>query len=71
MISILNTSNAKTRDEAFHLIIEKMSHSMQYIRLAYKFEHSYCSCCSYEYFHILCKVLNNYRILSYDAYYFS
>jgi hypothetical protein len=64
---VLNTSNAKTRDQALNIIIKQMTNSL-YIPLAYKFEESGCSCCRSEYFDLICKVGNEYKILCYDGY---
>jgi hypothetical protein len=68
MINILNTSNAKTRDQALNIIIKQMTNSLLYIPLAYKLEESGCSCCRSEYFDLICKVRNEYKILCYDGY---
>jgi hypothetical protein len=68
MIHILNTSNAKTRDQALNIIIKQMTNSLLYIPLAYKLDGSGCSCCFSEYFYLICKVKNEYKILFYDSY---
>ena len=68
MVSILNTSNAKNRDQAFNIIIKQMTNSLLYVPLAYKLEESGCSCCRSESFDLICKVGNEYKILSYDGY---
>jgi hypothetical protein len=68
MITILNTLNAKTRDQALHIIINQMTESLIYIPLAYKLEESRCSCCRSEYFNLICKVNNEYKILRYNGY---
>jgi hypothetical protein len=68
MTTILNTSNAKTRDQALNIIIKQMTNSLLYIPLAYKLEKSGCSCCRSEYFDLICKVRNEYKILCYDGY---
>jgi hypothetical protein len=65
---VTNTSNAKTRDQALNIIIKQMTNSLQYIPLAYKLEESGCSCCRSEYFDLICKVGNEYKILCYDGY---
>jgi hypothetical protein len=68
MTTILNTSNAKTRDQAVNIIIKQMIDSLLYIPLAYKLDGSGCSCCRSEYFYLICKVCNEYKILFYDGY---
>ena len=68
MNGILNTSDAKTRDQALNIIIKQMSHSSMYIPLAYKLDGSRCSCCRSEYFDLICKVGEEYKILCYEGY---
>ena len=68
MIRILNTSNAKTRDQALHIIIKQMTGSLLYQPVAYRLDESECSCCRSEYFELLCKVENEYKMLCYDGY---
>ncbi len=67
-MTTLHTSNAKTRDQAFDIIIKQMTNSILYIPLAYKLEESECSCCRSESFDLICKVGNEYKILCYDGY---
>lgn len=68
MLPILNTSNAKTRDDALNIIIKQMTNSLLYYPIAYKFGESGCSCCRSEYFDLICKIENEYKILFYDGY---
>ena len=68
MITILNTSNSKTREQALNVIIKQMTDSLLYIPLAYRLDESGCSCCRSEYFDLICKVRNEYKILCYDGY---
>ena len=56
MLTILNTSNAKTRDEALNIIITQMNNSSLYKPIAYKLDESGCSCCRSEYFNLICKI---------------
>jgi hypothetical protein len=67
MLPRLNTSNAKTRDQALNIILKQMTNSL-YIPLAYKLEESGCSCCRSECFDLICKVGNEYKFLCYDGY---
>ena len=68
MLTILNTSNAKTRDEALNIIITQMNNSSLYKPIAYKLDESGCSCCRSEYFNLICKIWDEYKIFSYDGY---
>jgi hypothetical protein len=68
MINILNTSYAKSRDQALNIIIKQMTNSLQYNPVAYRLDESECSCCRSEYFDLICKVENEYKILCYDGY---
>jgi hypothetical protein len=68
MITILNTSNSKTREQALNVIIKQMTDSLLYIPLAYRLDESGCSCCRSEYFDLICKVGNEYKILCYHGY---
>jgi hypothetical protein len=68
MTSILNTANAKTRDQALDIITKQMTNSTLYIPLAYKLDESGCSCCRSESFDLICKVGDEYKILGYDGY---
>ena len=68
MIPILNTSNAKTRGQALNIIIKQMTNSLLYRPVAYRLDGSGCSCCLSEYFQLICKVRNEYKILYYDGY---
>ena len=68
MLTILNTHNSKTREEALNKIIKNMNSSSSCKPLAYHLDGSGCSCCLSEYFYLLCKINNDYKILSYDGY---
>lgn len=68
MISILNTCNSKSRAEALDKIINNMNKSLLYKPLGYKLDGSGCSCCLSEYFYLVCKVQNDYKIFIYDGY---
>lgn len=67
MLSILNTSNAKTREEALNIIIKQTNNSL-YKPIAYKLDESGCSCCRSEYFDLICKIGDEYKIFSYNGY---
>ena len=45
-----------------------MTDSLLYYPLAYRLDESGCSCCRSEYFDLICKVENEYKILSYNGY---
>lgn len=68
MLSILNTSKSLTRIEALNTIIIQMKKSLIYTPIAYMFDGSGCSCCLSEYFYLICKIKNEYKILHYDGY---
>jgi hypothetical protein len=63
----INTSDAKTREEALHIIINKMNKAFC-IPIAYKLDQSGCSCCLSEYFYLICMMKNEYKIFSYNGY---
>ena len=65
---MFNTLNAKTREEAFDIIIEQMRNSVIYEPVAYEFRQSGCSCCLYESFTLIYKVNNEYKMLEYVGY---
>jgi hypothetical protein len=64
----LNTSNANSRVDALNIIIKKMTKSSLYCPVAYKNDGSGCSCCLSEYFYIICKINNEYKIFWYNGY---
>lgn len=66
--NILNTENSKTRDDALNKIIQKMNKSLIYKPIAYKYEGSGCSCCLSEYFYLICKIKDKYKIFCYNGY---
>lgn len=68
MLTIFNTNNSKTRDEALNIIINQMTESLLYIPIAYNLDESLCSCCLYESFELIYKIGNEYKILYYDGY---
>lgn len=68
MINILNTSNAKTRDQALNIIITKMYNTPKYNPVAYRLHGSGCSCCLSENFDIICKVEHEFKFLCYEGY---
>ena len=67
MLTILNTSNARNRDEALNTIIKNMNKSMLYKPVAYMLDQSGCSCCRSEYFYLICKIKNEYKVLCYNG----
>jgi hypothetical protein len=63
----LNTGNAKTRNEALNIITNNMNNTLCH-PLAYMFDQSGCSCCRSEYFYLICKIKNEYKIFCYNGY---
>jgi hypothetical protein len=68
MSSILNTGDSRSRADALDKIIKNMNNSSLYKPLGYKLDGSGCSCCLSEYFYLVCKVQNDYKIFVYDGY---
>lgn len=68
MLSILNTGNSRSRSEALDKIITNMNISSLYKPLGYNLDGSGCSCCLSEYFYLVCKVQNDYKIFVYHGY---
>lgn len=68
MHALLNTSNSKSRDDALNKIINNMNKSTNYVPIAYKYDGSGCSCCLSEYFYLVCKINNEYKIFKYNGY---
>lgn len=67
MMSILNTSKANTCIKALNIIIKNMNNSSLYVPLAYQLCESGCSCCRAEYFYLICKIVNEYKIYCYNG----
>ena len=62
-----NTTNCTTREEALEYIIQNMKKTIDYIPLAYRLEHSGCSCCRADYFYLLFLYKGNYEMITYHA----
>ena len=68
MNQLFDTSNAKTREEALNIVINKMKNSIDHTPIAFYFDGSGCSCCLSEYFYLIYKNNNNYKMNVYNGY---
>jgi hypothetical protein len=68
MSLFVSTLNSNSRKSALTNVIKQIDQLIQCQSIAYKFNQSGCSCCLSESFDLLCKIGDDYKLLSYDAY---